>query len=164
MWMTCGVLSGVHSSLLHGGRLGGSGDKEGEACGGQVHHCSAAKVGTPALVSLPTCWLRRSQHHPCPSLPALSLGASLRAQAPPAWMRKGGQVYIYRRCEEACLAEQQCLHPIWTGGHSQRTSPSGCPIPAGDSYRGTGAWSVLGLEAASWLAKAPVSPRGSGQA
>ena len=74
MWTTCGVLSGVHSSLPHRGRLGGSGDKEGEACGGQAHRCSASKAGTPALVSLPTCWLCRSQYHPCPSFPALSLG------------------------------------------------------------------------------------------
>ena len=145
---TCGVLSGVHSSLPHRGRLGGSGDKEGEACGGQAHRCSAVKAGAPALVSLPACRLCWSQHHPCPSLPALSLGASLRAQAPPAWMWEGGQGYIYCRCEEACLAEQQCLRLIWSAGRSQRTSPSGCPIPAGNGYKGTGAglccaWTLL---------------------
>lgn len=62
-------------------------------------------------------------------------------------MDAGGRTSLYL-LSEACLAEQQCLHLIWTGGRSQRTSPSGCPIPAGNSYRGTGvglccAWRLL---------------------
>lgn len=67
--MTCGVLSGVHSSLPHGGLLGVLGIK---------------KAGTPALVSLPICWLCGSQHHPHSSLPSLGLGASSLGLVPGA--------------------------------------------------------------------------------
>lgn len=70
------------------GPAGGSGDKEG-GCPrpGLPAHLLAAQVTAPPLLLTPCS-------RPWGLLPRPGAGASLRAQAPPARMREGEQVYI----------------------------------------------------------------------